>query len=442
MTWQDELRRLDEELAAGRLSADEYRQRRDQLLAASNNPNSGAQPVQQPPQQPGGPFPPPFRWDGAGQPGNADATQMVPGAMQPGADATQVVPGGMQPGADATQVVPGGQYPNPANPDATQVVPGGQYPNPANPDATQVVSGFNQQGGADATQVVPSPAAGFPQQHPQAWAAQQQQYPQQQAWAAQQQLPNQQQGWPQQGGQPGGTPWGGGDASGEPAWMRQGPEVFEEGGSGKTGKIIAIVAVIVVLAGIAVGAVFLFNNNKSPEANPPASTTSSTQPAASGKIATGLPGHTQTSVSKGVKTFTDVTSMQTPLLSPPESNAFETAGAADTSLLYNDVNGSGFLVMVVQAESPDAAKQAAADLHAQQLKFGLAAKTSPVTGASVDGKDDVADSPQVPVLRRVHYSSGNYIIRIEVRGKDAATAESLLQTVLSKQAAVLKPDAS
>jgi hypothetical protein len=39
MAWQDELSRLDEELSAGRIPGDEYRRRRDELLAtASSNP--------------------------------------------------------------------------------------------------------------------------------------------------------------------------------------------------------------------------------------------------------------------------------------------------------------------------------------------------------------------------------------------------------------------
>ena len=43
MSWQDELRQLDEELAAGRIGAEQYRARRDQVIAAAANP-TGAQP--------------------------------------------------------------------------------------------------------------------------------------------------------------------------------------------------------------------------------------------------------------------------------------------------------------------------------------------------------------------------------------------------------------
>src|SRR5690606_20482717 len=79
VTWQDELQHLDAELAAGRISAEEYRQRRDALLSQGggpNGPNSGgfAQPntpsggFAQPGTPSGGfaqqqdPFPPAFSW--------------------------------------------------------------------------------------------------------------------------------------------------------------------------------------------------------------------------------------------------------------------------------------------------------------------------------------------------------------------------------------------
>lgn len=98
MSWQDDLRQLDTALAEGRISADDYRRRRDELLASAT---SAAQPQ---PQQPG-PFGQPFRWE-AQQPGSAppsDATQVVgPGSAQP--DATQVV-GQQGKDAERTQFV-------------------------------------------------------------------------------------------------------------------------------------------------------------------------------------------------------------------------------------------------------------------------------------------------------------------------------------------------
>lgn len=459
MTWQDELRRLDEELAGGRVSADEYRQRRDQLLAAANNnPNTGGQPAQQPPQQPqqqgGNPFPPPFRWETAAP--SADATQMVqPTGEQQNdpaqqAEATQVVRNVGAPGADATQMVSG--FNPQTGADSTQVVPGQQYPGPqynqpGGAEATQMVSGFNPQAGADSTQVVRgTPSGGFPQIQPQqGWP---QQNFNQQGWPQQ----GQQQGWPQQvpgqqfGADPNAaSPWGGPEAPGaDPSWMRQGPEVFEDGGGSNTGKIIAIVVGVVAVIGIAVGAFFLWGSGSSstPAAGSNQPATSTQSPASSGPIAAGIPGKTQDGVTKSVKTFSDVTSMHTPLVAKEEQSAFETAGASDTSLLFNDDNGNGILIMAVKADSPDSAKQAVSDLDQQQVKFGLADKTSPVKGVSVTGLDNVKDTPSAPVLRRAHYSSMNEIIRIEIRGKDMATVDDLLKDVLQKQTTALKPDAS
>ena len=104
MTWQDELQHLDAELAAGRISAEEYRQRRDALLSQGggpNGPNSGgfAQPntpsggFAQPGTPSGGfaqqqdPFPPAFSWGEAA----AQAQQQAGPPQGTGAEPTQMV---------------------------------------------------------------------------------------------------------------------------------------------------------------------------------------------------------------------------------------------------------------------------------------------------------------------------------------------------------------
>lgn len=104
MTWQDELQKLDNELASGRISADDYRRRRDEVLSGS----AGGGPAQNPQS---GPFAPPFKWE-AQPPATSDRTQVVnvqgpqpqppfPPQQNPSADATQVVPGGQRGGGDA-----------------------------------------------------------------------------------------------------------------------------------------------------------------------------------------------------------------------------------------------------------------------------------------------------------------------------------------------------
>ncbi|TQM81888.1 hypothetical protein FHX81_4274 [Saccharothrix saharensis] len=111
MSWQEDLQELDNALASGKITADEYRVRRDQVLANASGPQ---------PQQPPSPFPEPFKWNSG-----PDATQVV----QPGqADRTQVVRPDVpqqQPGdADRTQYVQPVAVPRP-DVDRTQVVPQG-----------------------------------------------------------------------------------------------------------------------------------------------------------------------------------------------------------------------------------------------------------------------------------------------------------------------------
>lgn len=121
VNWQDELRKLDDELASGRISADDYRVRRDQVLSSSSV--SG----QQSPGQ---------RW------------QVQPPSTGPasGSQATQYI---APVGGQGEQAAP--------NPDATQVV----TPRPADSDRTQVVPGS---GMAQPNYGPPSPPHGFQNQ--------------------------------------------------------------------------------------------------------------------------------------------------------------------------------------------------------------------------------------------------------------------------------------
>ncbi|RAS68018.1 hypothetical protein C8D87_10278 [Lentzea atacamensis] len=109
MTWQEELQKLDLELASGRISADDYRARRDEVLAGSTSAPS--------PQQQQGPFAPPFRWQAAPpqqqQPPNPDATQVVGTGNAASPDATQVVNTQQKGDAERTQFVRPVSGPNP-----------------------------------------------------------------------------------------------------------------------------------------------------------------------------------------------------------------------------------------------------------------------------------------------------------------------------------------
>ncbi len=262
MSWQEELRNLDEELASGRLSADDYRLRRDQVLSSAVAYGDPAQqqvqqPGQQPQQQPFQQQPPPQQpQQQTGQPNSADSTQIIAPVNQPPQNGE----------GERTQVVPNWQQQQ-ADPNRTQVVPPMASP----------AGGFPQQGQA-------SPAGGFPQQGQSSPAGG---FPQQQQQGYQQ---PQQQGWTDTDASP---PWGGSDFPpispvGSTEWVKQGPELFEDKPKGKGGKIaiIAIVAVL-VLAGLGVGGYFAFSGGgdtpsdptAAPQSNqPPAPPTSSAKP--------------------------------------------------------------------------------------------------------------------------------------------------------------------
>jgi hypothetical protein len=253
VTWQDELQNLDAELAAGRISAEEYRQRRDAVLGRAQSgqtgPPSGGFPQQQP-GTPSGGFP-------QQQPGTPSGgfPQQQPGTPSGGLpqQPQQAQPNPFPPAfswGDAAQSTPqqqpqGQQQPQQgaAPEDATQVVP-----NPlagAAPQQQPVHS--PQQSDSESTQIV-----NLGQQPPQ-WGPPQPQWGPQQGWGAVEST---------------GTPWGddlpGTPEHGDASWMRQGPEVFETAGKSGKGKLIAGLSIgAVLLVGVIVAGIFYFTSGGS-----------------------------------------------------------------------------------------------------------------------------------------------------------------------------------
>ncbi|MDQ0378092.1 hypothetical protein [Amycolatopsis thermophila] len=206
VSWQEELRKLDEELASGRLSADDYRVRRDQVLssAVSYSENTPQ------PQQPAPPQPPAQPAQPQSQPADnsADSTQVIAPISPP-----QGTPQPQNFSAEPTQAVtPNWQARPPADPERTQYV--------ANPSPPQ---GFPQ--------VPASPPQGFPQSGPQPWNA------------------------PESDATP---PWGGSDFPpiSPVGGFAQGPEAFDDkpskGGKGKIAWISVAVVVVLVAAGLTI----------------------------------------------------------------------------------------------------------------------------------------------------------------------------------------------
>lgn len=221
MGWEDQLKQLDADVAAGRLSAQEYRRRREELPTERGRPPGSDLPAD--------PFPPPFRWSSQG----TDGTQVVPAvATQPGAEVTQIVhtcTASPAPAADATQVV--------------------RQP-PA--DATQVV----RQPAADATQVVRQPASA---------EADRTQVVQRASWPPAGSPTPLQPNWPPAATQPGGVPphwtsppWLSGAPAPGPGWTPTGADFFADSTPRKPVSLLVTGAVVLVLVALVVGAVMLF----------------------------------------------------------------------------------------------------------------------------------------------------------------------------------------
>lgn len=380
MTWHDELRKLDEGLAAGLISAEEYRARRDELLSAA-----------------------------AGAGGSPSFT---PAAGQQGVDSTQV----MQPIRDN----------GPANPEATQVVA-----NSGNSgEATQVVRGWQPQqppsGDADRTQVVPGAAGqqGFPpppQQHPGFPASPpggfppppQQQFPPQHHQQPPQQQP--QSPWGDEGNAA--PPWGGaGDLpplppAGNEAWIRQGPEVFG-GSSGKSSKLLPIIGIVVVLALIG-GAVWFFGFRNTGDG--PDNTTSST-PTAAPTTTTSMkpfellpPGPGTPDPKSGTG---DASKLRTDgLLPEPEIALIEAAKPSEVAFKGSTEGKFQYSAIVVELKDEAAAKELQGKLVEAGRAEGLVngeVGALPKNGTILQFIDDAK------ALFRIVWVSGNKVVRTQV----------------------------
>lgn len=379
MSWQDELRRLDEELATGRISADDYRSRRDAVMASAVSPSPEPAPPSESttvmPQIPTGQPTPP-------QPGDPDKTQIV---------------SGRPPDSDRTQAVGGGWVATPP-------------PNtPDDPNRTQIVPGVPPQAYAGGRG--PRPAPGFDQNQP--------------PWQSEEPLP---------------PSWSGQDfpplaASNAPEWTLQGPEVFESEKKSGAGKVFGIIAIVVVLLGVAAGAYFLFrpdSNQASPGGGDKTTneTTTTTSEKPKGPIAE-LPGDQQNMAQ--VKTFEQLKSID--YLTQQEIALYEQGGAGDASVAISTDKDVRIIVVVVTMQSPEAAVAARDALGALQLNFNLVARQSE-PGVVASANPNASNGP----LLRAHYASGNKVVRIQSQGKDGDVAGQLFDQVISDQLERLPAD--
>lgn len=381
MSWQEELRQLDEELASGRLSADDYRVRRDQVLSSAVGQSDAPAPenTNAPPEAP------------------PDATQVIPPISPP-----QGVP--QQP-QSPPQGVPQQQ------PDAerTQAVSSSWQSQPPGDDRTQFV------------QPLASPPGGFP--HAGGY---------QQGW----QVPEADQAPPWGGGDL--PPLG--PASGEPGWAQQGPESFDDKPSkGNGAKIAAGVGALVLLAVVAVGAFLLWGRGSGGDGGgQPAASSANQQsdsPKAPDPLAVGkFPGKAESH--SDITTFNGVSGLN--YLNSNELSTYSSAGAGPAKYVVHHLDdGNTVVVLLTQVNSPTAAQNAANQLLSIQIRnggrnFGDVPKG--VHASAIDAKD--GDQAQI----RGHYAHGNVIVRIEVKGQALQNVQTDFANILSAETQVLPAD--
>jgi len=395
MSWQEDLQQLDRALAAGQISADDYRLRRDEVLAnAAQALPGGAQQSQQqtPPQQPAGPFPPPFRW----------------GAQS---EATQVVPSG---DGERTQVVRPGATPPPPpkQPDAERT----QFIRPTQPPAG---------GDAERTQVVPTgtPSGGFPAQI----------FPQQ---------PPAPPAWQDGGGSA--PPWGSGDGEGGNVWANvQGPEVFEESGRKGKGKIVAMIVVGLLVVGTAVGAYFLWGPGKgettAKESTPPATSTSTPPPSPPPvrKTPDGPFVEVEGKASQ-FKTLDMADALVAKVPTFDEAQLLQQSGVTSVRFAVSQDDGTKLSqgIWAFKSTNP-AATQAAVEQLYQAAQFELlptSPKGVPIRHLPITAANTIA-------TYRAHYISTDFVVRVEAYAPDEAAAKLAFDTLLQRQLAKFPPTA-
>jgi len=203
VSWQDELRNLDEELAAGRLSAEDYRRRSDELIAQDQSGQPGSVDADRPT-----PFPPAFRWESAPP---SETTQVMRSVEDDESERTQVVHDAPPPAQTPDDFDRAQDF------DPTQVVSAGQRP----PQHRLDRGGF-------------SPRSLFDPRNAQDSAP---------PWASSDLPPIQE---PDSG------------------WMRQGPEAFEPERESGTWRIVGAVIAVVLLLGLAIGSYALWGRDDAP----------------------------------------------------------------------------------------------------------------------------------------------------------------------------------
>jgi hypothetical protein len=405
MSWQDDLRQLDQALAQGQIPADEYRQRRDQLLAAAAGGSPpAAQPTAAPtpaPEQPGQPQQQPAQQQSSPQQPQQPATPAV-------TPATPEPPQQQSTGSPSGPFAPPFRW-EPSNPDATQVV------STDSPEPTQVVAPHSPE--SDRTQTL-RPLGGqqqsqFGQPTPPPWQTQQ--------------PDNAPPPWGQEDG-PVSMP--------APTWLSHGPEVFAPtgGGDSKKGKIALIVTAVVVVIGLGVGAFFLFGNKKDEPSQPQTGQSQSQPPTTTTKPKDNLEvakldGQVDNSIGVQIKTFADAE--QKGFLTADEVKIYKTGEAGKARMTATTLpNGVSAYILTSELTTPDKAATAADALAQQQIVYGMKKRDTTPASVLADEIDKVGD---VPATIRAHYVHNGTVVRIQVYGDDLAKVGTSFDDILKAQ---------
>lgn len=403
MAWQDELRRLDEEWAAGGLSEDDYRRRRAEL-AAQIPAEGGGPPAQGSTHVPASafeqtvrnsPFPPAFRWEGTPKAPPADTTDVVDPA---GGD------------TESTQVVPAQPPLSYDDPESTQVVQ-------ARPPAPPRFGPFA------------SPGAGFPAEHDQ---------------------------WEQQASMP---PWASSELSPaqEPGSEPPAPDLGAPRRSEKPALIMAVIAVTVVLVvGGGLGAYLLWGLNGTSDAGqppveqgpvepgPPEKPAAPAQPAAPAPPPPGsdLPDPADIGGDGEPRVLSTLEQLRSADVLPPQAYEVLADTGATSSKLFASTYPDGLraTVLITRLGSPNAAAAARDELAGLQGRDGLQElQGNPEPGLRTFYPPGNAPGTGPTIIRGL-YHSGDLLVWMEAAGQEPLPTGRRYRNVVSQQLATLAPD--
>ena len=382
MALQDDLQQLEEELSAGHLSAEDYRRRRDQLVANSQEnpqPPDGASGEYYPEpagQQQESPFPPAFRWETSAP----DDTQVIePVRDQPGAEQS----------SETTQVMPGRQAADPScrgeDAERTQVVPG------AGPSVQ-----------------APQPGAAEP------------------PWAQ---------------GYDSAPPWSGSDLPPAPEQQPDWLKGLAESEKSPALMILSVVGAVLVLGAIAFGSYWLWGRDggSAPE---PAATAGTQAPPVQNTEPPKPPDPLQPAdvgglkENKNVRDFDDV--MRVGFLTADEIGAYQRAGAGQSRLLITNFDEGKVVILVTEVLSPQQAITLRDELTALQETYGF--ELQPPTRAGVPIVEIPETATDAQTIIRGHYASGAVVVRVEMTGADPPATTSRFPQVLDQQLQKLPAD--